>query len=244
MPYPLLHLKNLSKRFGGVIAIDDMEMSIEAGTLSAIIGPNGCGKSTLFNVICGAESADSGSVIFDQVDISNKKAEEICKLGIGRKFQSPSVFEEMTVAENIALPLIRFGVATPQNISAEDILTKVGLIHKKEVLAGSLSHGEKQWLEISMVLIQSPKLILLDEPTAGMTVGETQETVRLIKELNQTLQTTIIVIEHDIRFIQALDCPIYVLSAGHIVMKGSFEEVSSNPDVRALYFGKREMSFA
>ncbi len=244
MPKPLLQLNNLSKRFGGVIAIDEMDMSFEAGTLTAIIGPNGCGKSTLFNVICGAERADSGSVSFDGFELNGKKAAEICKLGIGRKFQSPSIFEEMTVAENLALPLIRFGANGPQQVSTEDILKKVGLAQKKDELAGSLSHGEKQWLEISMVLVQSPKLILLDEPTAGMTVGETQETVRLIKELNQTLQTTIIVIEHDIRFIQALGCPIYVLSAGKIVMTGSFDEVSANPEVKTLYFGKREMSFA
>ena len=240
MANPILHIKNLSKRFGGVIAVDHMSFEISKGSLTAIIGPNGCGKSTLFNLICGAEQADKGDILFNGDVISKMPAENICKLGIGRKFQNPSVFEEMTVLENLRLPALRISDA-PASL---DMLNLIDLTDRADDLAGNLSHGEKQWLEIAMVLMQRPNLLLLDEPTAGMTVAETSKTAQLIQKLNKEDGITILVIEHDVRFIELLNCPVMVLANGEILKSGNFEEISNDYEVRELYFGRREASYA
>lgn len=240
MSNSILHIKNLTKRFGGVVAVDHLSFEIAAGSLTAIIGPNGCGKSTLFNLICGAQKPDKGEILFDGKVISKMTAENICTLGIGRKFQNPSVFEEMTVLENLTLPTLRLKEAA----SIEHMLDLIDLTDRSDDMAGTLSHGEKQWLEIAMVLMQKPALLLLDEPTAGMTVAETAKTARLIQKLNAEDGITILVIEHDVRFIEMLNCPVMVLSSGEILKSGTFEDISNDHEVRELYFGRRKGAHA
>ncbi len=235
MPSPLLHIKSLTKRFGGVVAVDHMSFEIPDGSLTAIIGPNGCGKSTLFNLICGTERPQKGQILFEGADITTAKPEDICKMGIGRKFQNPSVFDEMTVLENLRLPALRLQNAP----KSAEMLSLTGLTDRATDQAGSLSHGEKQWLEIAMVLMQRPKLLLLDEPTAGMTVAETRKTADIIKTLNREDGMTIMVIEHDVRFIELLECPVMVLAGGEILKSGSFNDISNDDEVRELYFGRR-----
>ncbi|MBO6824701.1 MAG: ATP-binding cassette domain-containing protein [Sneathiella sp.] len=212
-----------------------MSFEIPDGSLTAIIGPNGCGKSTLFNLICGAERPQKGQILFEGADITTAKPEDICKMGIGRKFQNPSVFDEMTVLENLRLPALRLQNAP----TSAEMLSLIGLTDRAADQAGSLSHGEKQWLEIAMVLMQRPKLLLLDEPTAGMTVAETRKTADIIKTLNREDGMTIMVIEHDVRFIELLECPVMVLAGGEILKSGSFTDISNDDEVRELYFGRR-----
>ncbi|MEP3246558.1 MAG: ABC transporter ATP-binding protein [Sneathiella sp.] len=237
----------MQKRFGGLQAADDISLTLEKGSLTALVGPNGCGKSTLFNLITGALKADNGEILFNGIEITDLPAHKIARLGVGRKFQVPAIFPELTVRENLLVPTLqkkRFLSPRQDKALQDDILATVHLADKSEQLAGSLAHGEKQWLEIGMILAQSPSLILLDEPTAGMTASETAATATLIRRIISARDVTILVIEHDIGFIEQLACPVSVMARGKIIKSGTFTTIRQDPEVQELYFGRTEVSLA
>ncbi len=229
---PLLEIRGLSRRFGGVLAVDGLDLELAEGELRAIIGPNGCGKTTLFNLISGELRPDAGDLRFAGRDLVALPPHAIARLGILRKFQVPSVYEELTVAENLLVASHLAGGDEDPGLPAE-----VGLGERRQVPAGHLSHGEKQWLEIAMVLACRPRLLLLDEPTAGMTRAETARTAALIRRLHAERGVAMIIIEHDMRFVAALDCPVSVMMRGRILVTGSYEEVGRHPQVREAYLG-------
>jgi len=236
-----LDISLVKKRFGGLKAADDISLSLEQGSLTALVGPNGCGKSTLFNLITGALPVDSGSIIFKGEEITSLPAHKIARKGMGRKFQVPAIFPELTVLENLQVPsLQKAGLFNRKASSGQlsETLKTINLSVKKEALAETLSHGEKQWLEIGMILMQSPDLILLDEPTAGMTAAETRATAELIHRINKQEKITLLVIEHDIGFIEQLDCQIHVMARGKFLKSGDFKSIRNDPEVQELYFGK------
>jgi ABC-type uncharacterized transport system ATPase subunit len=238
----LLELRGLYKRFGGLVAVGGVDLALGRGELQALVGPNGCGKSTLFNLITGDLTPTAGSVHFAGHDVTGLPPHRIARLGIGRKFQVPAVFDELTVAQNLALPGWRGGglatlrAADPKPASAQ--LRRLELEDKQDQLAGALSHGERQWLELGMLLAQGPELLLLDEPTAGMTAAETQATAVLIRELVAERALAVLVIEHDVGFVENLACPVTVMAKGRILISGSFAAVRADPRVRELYFGR------
>lgn len=242
-----LDLTSINKRFGGLQAVDDFSLSLQKGSLTALVGPNGCGKSTIFNLITGAIAIDSGQIQFDGKNISSLPSHKIAQKGIGRKFQVPAIFSELTVIENLTVPTLSKGFpgrkkSDPVDLNA--ILKTINLTKKQEDLAETLSHGEKQWLEIGMILAQSPSLILLDEPTAGMTAAETSATANLIRDININNDVTILVIEHDIGFIEQLGCPLTVMSKGQVLKSGTFQTIRNDAEVQELYFGRTEAPHA
>jgi urea transport system ATP-binding protein len=236
----LLEIEGLRKSFGGLTAVDGVDLALEEGSLHALVGPNGCGKSTLFNLITGALAPSGGRVRFAGDDITGWPVHRIARAGIGRKFQVPAVFDELSVLENLCLPRWskgRLPLLTRADLSAgEDQLARIHLAAKSTVRAGALSHGERQWLEIGMLLAAKARLLLLDEPTAGMTQAETAATAGLIRSVAGS--ATVLVIEHDIGFIEALGCPVTVMARGRILCSGSFAEVRADARVRELYLGR------
>jgi len=237
-----LVLEQLRKTFGGLAAVDGFDLTLEQGQLHALVGPNGCGKSTLFNLITGALRPDSGRVLWAGKDITGLPPAAIARRGIGRKFQVPSVFEQLSVAENLALPgwagrrlpfwrRARLG-------SGAALLDMIRLSGKRDQPAAALSHGQRQWLEIGMLLASRARLLLLDEPTAGMTESETAETASLIRRIADGGETTLLVIEHDVAFIRQLACPVTVMAKGRVLRSGSYEAIRGDPEVRELYFGR------
>ena len=244
----ILRIESLSKKFGGIHAVDKLNLSLDEGELLCIISPNGCGKTSLFNLISGALSPSSGRIFFGRRDITGMRPDRISKLRIGRKFQTPTIYPEHTVFENIEVSLFAeagrngfVGMFRRPRLQerARTLLAQIGLESKSEVAAGELSHGEKQWLEIGIVLASSPRLLLLDEPTAGMTGNETQVTVKLIRQIAAQTNISLIVIEHDIGFVRELDCPIMVMLKGSLLHQGSYGEIRDNPVVRRVYLGKK-----
>ena len=224
----LLELHDVHRDFGGVHAVDGISVTLDAGELRALVGPNGCGKSTLFNLITGALAPSAGSIRFGGREIGALAPHRIAQLGIARKFQVATVFDELTVAENVALAARR---------PTSQALARTGLAARRDALAGTLSHGERQWLELAMVLAQAPRLVLLDEPTAGMTAAETDATVTLIRDIAATGDVATWVIEHDVAFLERLACPVTVMARGRIVRTGTVSEIRSDAAVQALYFG-------
>ncbi|MFJ6328763.1 MULTISPECIES: urea ABC transporter ATP-binding protein UrtD [unclassified Rhizobium] len=245
-PNSMLYLNNVSVSFDGFKALNSLSMVIEPGELRAIIGPNGAGKTTMMDIITGKTRPDEGEVFFNgQIDLTKRDEADIAQLGIGRKFQKPTVFESHTVWDNLELALNRnrgvfatlFYRLTPEDRDRiDEILKTVRLSHRREELAANLSHGQKQWLEIGMLLAQEPKLLLVDEPVAGMTDAETAETALLLKEIAKT--RSVVVVEHDMGFIRDLGVKVTCLAEGSVLAEGSIDFVSSDPKVIENYLGR------
>jgi urea transport system ATP-binding protein len=239
----ILAVRDLTVRFGGLRALDGVTLDVRSGQVLGIIGPNGAGKSTLFAAISGLLVPTSGRVIFARRDIAGLPPHEITRLGIGRKFQVPNVFESLTVRRNLAvafrgrLPLAALlETSADPRAEIDGVLTRLRLDAKAEQEAGALSHGERQWLEIGMLLVNGATLLLLDEPTAGMTMQETNRTEELLRAL--AAERTIAVIEHDIRFIREVAQRVIVMHMGRILTAGSIDEVVADPIVRDVYLGR------
>jgi ABC-type uncharacterized transport system ATPase subunit len=231
----LLAARGLRKRYGGVVAIDDVSFAIDEREPVCMIGPNGAGKSTLLNMLCGIVKPDDGELVFDGGSLSGLPEYQFARRGILRKFQVPSVFSEMSVRRN----LIVAGDASRQNYTDNDVdvlLDRLALPQSASVMAETLSHGDRQRLELGLCLMGRPKLLLLDEPTAGLTVRETSEVARLLLELTAT--TAIVVIEHDMGFVRQLNCRTCVLHQGRLINDGSFAEIEKDAVVRAIYLAR------
>lgn len=241
----ILEIRNLTKRFGGLTAINDISLAVTRGELRCIIGPNGAGKSTLFNLICGTLKPNSGAVVFKGETINSLSLDRRSRIGIGRKFQTPAIFDSLTVLEN--LQVAAWGFASLRRLMSgkqaevqellEPVLEKIELQDRRDVAAATLSHGEKQWLEIGMVLARQPELLLLDEPTAGMTPAETHRTSQLIKGISR--DTTTVVIEHDLKFIREIGQIVTVLHHGTVLVEGPIDVIASDDAVRQAYLGTR-----
>lgn len=242
----VLYLNGVTKSFDGFKAINNLSLDISPGELRAIIGPNGAGKSTMMDIITGKTKPDVGEVRFkDNIDLTRHDEADIANMGIGRKFQKPTVIETLSVWDNLDLALagnrsiwqtLVFKLNTKQTTRIEEILGLIGLVEKKDDLAVNLSHGQKQWLEIGMLLIQDPEVLLVDEPAGGMTDVETMETARLLKEIAE--KHSVIVVEHDMDFVRALDCRVTVLHEGSVLAEGSLDKVSADPKVIEVYLGR------
>ena len=242
----LLYLNGVSVSFDGFKALNNLSLAIEDGEMRAIIGPNGAGKTTMMDVVTGKTRPDEGDVLFDgHHDLTRLDETEIAELGIGRKFQKPTVFDSHTVEDNILLALksdrrARATLFGRENGEAgariDHILDIVRLAPLRARLAGGLSHGQKQWLEIGMLLAQDPKLLLVDEPVAGMTDAETRQTAELLKEINR--DHTVIVVEHDMAFVRELGVKVTVLHEGTVLAEGTIDQVSANERVIEVYLGR------
>jgi urea transport system ATP-binding protein len=242
----LLYLNGVSVSFDGFRALNNLALDISHGEMRAIIGPNGAGKTTMMDVITGKTKPDAGEVLFDRgsVDLTRQDEAAIAQLGIGRKFQKPTVFENHTVEDNVLLALegnrtVRRNLFWRPNGDADRIgaiLETINLKAHRDRLAGSLSHGQKQWLEIGMLIAQNPKLLLVDEPVAGMTDAETRTTAELLKDIARS--HTVIVVEHDMEFVRLLGVKVTVLHEGSVLAEGSIDEVSGNERVVEVYLGR------
>lgn len=241
-----LYLDGVNVSFDGFKAINNLSLRIEPGELRAIIGPNGAGKTTMMDIITGKTKPDSGTVMFkNRIDLTQHDEAEVANLGVGRKFQKPSVIESLTVFENLELSLkgnrsiwqaLFHRLTAEQKQKIEDILTLIALEERADDLAANLSHGQKQWLEIGMLISQEPELLLIDEPAAGMTDEETMKTAELFKQLAK--HHSLVVVEHDMDFIEALDCKVTVLHEGSVLAEGSLATVQSNQQVIDVYLGR------
>ena len=246
--HPLLTVEDVSKTYDGFKAISALNFYLFEGELRTVIGPNGAGKSTFFDLITGRARPDTGKIEFGRdTDLTDLNEYEISRLGIGRKFQTPSVYTEHTVWENLVLSLngprgvfasLFRRLSSTERDRLDDLLKLIRLSNKRDWLAGQLAHGEKQWLEIGMLLAQQPKLLLVDEPAAGMTDEETHRTGELL--LSLAGKHSLIVVEHDMTFVRqiARDGEVTVLHQGTVLCEGKFDEVQSNPKVREVYLGR------
>jgi len=242
----LLYLDNVSVSFDGFKALNALSLFLQKGEMRAVIGPNGAGKTTMMDVITGKTRPDEGSVVFgDNTDVTRLDEPAIAALGIGRKFQKPTVFEPHTVWDNLLLALQgdrrpRFTLWARQSGEERDridaILATIRLTDQRDRRAGDLSHGQKQWLEIGMLLAQEPQLLLVDEPVAGMTDAETEQTAELLREINKT--RSVVVVEHDMHFVRALGVKVTVLHEGSVLSEGTIDHVSTDPRVVEVYLGR------
>ncbi len=242
----ILYLDGVTVSFDGFRALNNLSLLIAPGELRTIIGPNGAGKTTMMDVITGKTRPDSGEVLYNGTfDLTKMDEAAIATLGIGRKFQKPTVFESLTVFENLelalagerrTLALLWASLSAGQSERIEDILTTIRLADRRHALAGGLSHGQKQWLEIGMLLAQDPKLMMLDEPVAGMTDAETEATAELLRRI--ALDRSVIVVEHDMEFVRALASKVTVLHEGSVLAEGPLEQVQNDQRVIEVYLGR------
>lgn len=242
---PLLLLEDITVSFDGFKALNKLSLKVLKGELHAIIGPNGAGKTTMMDVITGKTRPSHGRAFFDGRNLTRLDETQIARLGIGRKFQRPTVFEQQTVMDNIRLALRSersilqslFGKPSPADAArVDEVLERIRLLARRDDLAGALSHGQKQWLEIGMLLAQDPKLLLIDEPVAGMSDAETADTAQLLKDL--TAHHTLIVVEHDMKFVRDLEAPVTVLHEGSVLAEGAIDDISADPRVIEVYLGR------
>ena len=240
----VLAIEDLSVSFDGFLAIDKLTLYLDRGELRVIIGPNGAGKTTLLDLICGKTRATGGSIKFKNTEMRNMPEHKIVRAGIGRKFQTPSIYENLPVFKNLEVSFPRgrgvFGALAFQCDDAvreriQSVATEIGLADKLGMEAGLLSHGEKQWLEIGMLLMQDPELLMLDEPIAGMSVRERELTADLLKRICQN--RSVIVIEHDMEFVKRIAHKVTVMHQGKILAEGSMEKVQSDERVIDVYLG-------
>ncbi len=242
----LLYLDGVSVTFDGFRALNNLALVLAPGEMRAVIGPNGAGKTTMMDVITGKTRPDQGRVVFEaETDLTRLDEPAIASLGIGRKFQKPTVFEPHTVWDNLLLALsgprkpwftLRARQTGAEHARIEGILDTIRLREHAHRLAGALSHGQKQWLEIGMLLAQDPRLLLVDEPVAGMTDGETEQTAELLREINRT--RSVVVVEHDMAFVRALGVRVTVLHEGSVLSEGTIDHVSEDPRVVEVYLGR------
>jgi urea transport system ATP-binding protein len=243
---PVLYLDDITVSFDGFKAVNGLSFVIEPGELRTIIGPNGAGKTTMMDVITGKTRPDKGTAFFKGVhDLTKLDEETIANLGIGRKFQRPTVFDNHTVFENLELALksergafrtLIARLAPPQRERIEALMEQVGLADRARDLAGALSHGQRQWLEIGMLLMQAPELLLVDEPVAGMTDRETELTAALLKQIAG--KHSVVVVEHDMEFVRALATKVTVLHEGSVLSEGTVDHVQNDPKVIEVYLGR------
>lgn len=245
---PLLELQNVYKAFGGLQVTDNVSLHVNPGELVAIIGPNGAGKTTLFNQITGRYRPDRGGILFNGHSIVGMSPEKVVRAGIGRAFQRSNIFPRLTVFENVLAAVISFqqhelklwrwrNNMTEQNERVAEILQSIGLLGAKERRAGELALGDQKRLEIGLALALEPQLLLLDEPTAGMSQEETNGTVALIDQLVHELNMTLLFTEHDIGLVFGISQRIYVLNMGQIIAEGTPHDIADNDDVQRVYLG-------
>ena len=241
----ILYLDGVSVSFDGFKALNSLSLYMKAGEMRAIIGPNGAGKTTMMDVITGKTRPDEGDVRFRGIDLTHRNEAEIAELGIGRKFQKPTVFESHTVWDNLELALkAPRGVFTSlfwrldktAKARIEEVLDIIKLTEFPARIAGDLSHGQKQWLEIGMLLIQEPDLLLVDEPVAGMTDAETARTADLLRHIAQS--RSVVVVEHDMEFVRSLGAKVTVLHEGSVLAEGALDAVQKNQQVIDVYLGR------
>ncbi|HBG51124.1 MAG TPA: urea ABC transporter ATP-binding protein UrtD [Gammaproteobacteria bacterium] len=241
----VLYMESVSVSFDGFKALNNLSLYVDEGELRCIIGPNGAGKSTMMDVITGKTRPDSGTCFFGQtLDLTRLSETEIATAGIGRKFQKPTVFPEHTAFENLELAMndakgtwhsLFTRMSGEQKSWIEETLAQVGLLDDRHKVAGLLSHGQKQWLEIGMLLIQDPVLLMLDEPVAGMSISERKQTAELLQRI--TKDRSVLVIEHDMQFVADIADRVTVLHQGKVLSEGSMERVQSDPKVIEVYLG-------
>lgn len=243
----LLEVSGVSVTFDGFRAINNLSFRIGPQEMRAIIGPNGAGKTTFMDIVTGKTRPDSGRVVWGDRSLSLLKLSEsqIARAGIGRKFQRPTVFEDQLVRENLMMavkrprgpvPVLFFRPSAADHARVEELAGEIGLADHLDRKSGELSHGQKQWLEIGMLLAQEPKLLLVDEPAAGMTLAEREHTTTLLREAAKT--RAVVVVEHDMEFVRRLDCRVTVLHEGSVLAEGSLDFVTQNPQVIEVYLGR------
>jgi branched-chain amino acid transport system ATP-binding protein len=237
MAAPLLQTIDLGVNFGGVRAVRNVDFTLDEGELRCLIGPNGAGKSTFFKMLTGQLAPSHGRVLFRGQDISDAHAHEIARLGIGIKTQVPSVFDGLSVRENIWLAASRIHARAKATALVDEMLERIGLTSAADRLVGQLAHGQRQWVELGLVLSTDPDLILLDEPAAGMTHEEVQRTAELVREINRS--KALIVVEHDMQFIRMIARKVTVFNQGNILVEDQVENIMRNPLVRDIYLGKQ-----
>ena len=240
----VLHVENLTVSFDGFKAVDNLDLYVDKNELRVIIGPNGAGKTTLLDLICGRTKCTAGAIYFKDKDITKMREHSIVRFGIGRKFQNPSIYESLSVFENLEVSFPRgrtvFGALAFK--LSPDVVTRIEEVAKEIYLydylntrAEFLSHGQKQWLEIGMLLMQDPELLMLDEPVAGMSVPERKQTAELLKKI--CANRSVIVIEHDMEFVKSIAHRVTVMHQGKVLAEGSMEKVQSDPKVIEVYLG-------
>jgi len=243
----ILSCEKLTVDFDGFVAVNQMDFQLARGELRFLIGPNGAGKTTMLDMICGKTKPTSGKVFYgDATDISRKKEHQIAAMGIARKFQAPSIFQPLSVFENMELALkqnrsiwtaLFRPITSEQRNRIMEGLQLVGLHEKAHMRAGSLSHGEKQWLEIGMMLLQEPTVLLLDEPVAGMTDVETEKTGELLMTI--TTSCSVVVVEHDMEFVRAFSSTVTVMHEGMLLKEGSMDDIQNDQRVAEVYLGQK-----
>ena len=241
----ILDIQDVTVSFDGVKALNSLSLKVKKNQMIAIIGPNGAGKTTLQDVITGKTKIEKGKIYFKNNDLSQFSEHEITNLGIGRKFQRPTVIDNITVWDNLNIALktnksflssLLFELKEENKDKIVSVLKTINLEEKKYLIAKQLSHGEKQWLEIGMLLMQQPELLLIDEPVAGMTEKETKSTSNLLKKIST--DKTILVVEHDMKFVESLDVEVVVLHEGSVLTSGEMSKVKNNAHVIDVYLGR------
>jgi len=243
-PKPVLAIEGLTVSFDGFKAVDDLNLYLDRNEVRVVIGPNGAGKTTLLDLICGKTRATAGSIEFNGRELSRMKEFDIVRAGVGRKFQNPSIYENLSVFENLEMSYpagrnvfgaLFFKRSADVIARVEEVAAEIGLADQLHDEAGLLSHGQKQWLEIGMLLMQEPELLMLDEPVAGMSVSERAQTAELLKRISQG--RSVLVIEHDMEFVKSIAHRVTVLHQGRLLAEGSMEAVQKNPKVVEVYLG-------